>query len=79
MVYWILLISGGIYICIYASPSIPIGLMINNLVFGQVMETIRPQIRVLQKECHFKCFCSPDSAVELFGHQRMLICFLSPI
>lgn len=78
MVYWSLLISGSIYVCIYASPSIPIGLMINNLLFDQVTETIRPQVRVLKKKCHFKCFSSPDNAVVLFGHQPMLICFLSP-
>lgn len=54
MVYWSLLISGSIYVCIYASPSIPIGLMINNLLFDQVTETIRPQVRVrIIKEVSF--------------------------
>lgn len=53
MVYWSLLISGSIYVCIYASPSIPIGLMINNLLFDQVTETIRPQVKSIIKEVSF--------------------------
>lgn len=56
MVYWSLLISGSIYVCIYASPSIPSSLMINNLLFDQVTETIRPQVEYYKRSVILSAF-----------------------